>query len=315
MTGAVICSGAMVFDMVARPVEAVRWNGTALVDSIEYHVGGNAANTSLALAALEVPVRVVGTVGADEQGRFLVDRLRSAGVNVAAVQAVNEPTAATMVLVRENGDRGFLHSPGASAAGPDKPIEFTPELIEGARHYHLASLYILPRFQPYAPESLRRARAAGLATSLDTNWDPHGRWMRDLEGCLPYIDLLFMNQDEARMITGTADPPAAARCVRERGARIAVIKLGASGCLISTCDSQIHCPAFDVDVKDTTGAGDCFVAGFLGARLRGLALEECGRYGNAMGALSAQRIGAGTGARSWAEVTGWINSATVRSGI
>jgi ribokinase len=315
MSAGVICSGAMVFDIVARPVEGVRWGGTTLVDSIEFHVGGNAANTSLGLASLGIPVRVVAAVGRDEQGRFVLDRLRGGGVDTGCVQLVDEPTAATMVLVKNDGDRGFLHCPGASAAAPRAPIEFTPAMAEGMRHYHLASLFILPEFQAHAPESLRRARAAGLSTSLDTNWDPHERWMLDLAPCLPHLDVLFMNEDEARMITGAAEAAAAARCVRERGVRIAVMKLGARGCLISTVDGDLACPAFDVQVKDTTGAGDCFVSGFLAARLRGADLAGAGRYGNAMGARSVERTGAGTGVGSWAELTSWIGATGARSGI
>ena len=59
----VICSGAVIHDTLVRPVENPQWGTTTIVDTIEPHLGGNAANTSIALATLGVPVRVVGAVG------------------------------------------------------------------------------------------------------------------------------------------------------------------------------------------------------------------------------------------------------------
>jgi ribokinase len=68
----VICSGAVIHDTVVRPVEEPQWGTTTIVETIEPHVGGNAANTSIALATLGVPVRLMGAVGPDEQGRFVI---------------------------------------------------------------------------------------------------------------------------------------------------------------------------------------------------------------------------------------------------
>src|SRR5581483_2280205 len=119
--------------------------------------------------------------------------------------------------------------------------------------------------------------AAGLTTSLDTNWDPRGAWMEDLAPCLPGLDFLFMNEDESRMVAATpAD-------ILSRGVRTFVLKLGPRGCAVYTTDRMIVSPAFEVPVKDTTGAGDCFVAGFLAAHSRGASLDEAARFANAVG--------------------------------
>jgi sugar/nucleoside kinase (ribokinase family) len=178
--------------------------------------------------------------------------------------------------------------------------------------YHMASLFILPRLRAHAPETLARARAAGLATSLDTNWDPQGRWLEDVRPCLPHLDLIFLNEDEARMVTGSATPEGAARCLLCAGARTAVIKLGPRGCAVYTNECEILSPAFDVDVKDTTGAGDCFVGGFLAALLDGASLAEAGRYANAVGALSVQHVGGASGIPDGVDVAEWMASATLR---
>ncbi|MGD0500401.1 MAG: carbohydrate kinase family protein [Bryobacteraceae bacterium] len=305
----VLCSGNIVYDILVRPVDRSNWGTTTFVDSIEYHVGGNGANTSWALATLGVPVRLLGAVGRDPQGDLVLEGLRRAGVDTRAVGRTDLPTATAVVLVNQAGERQFLHRLGASRNAFAAPVRFDAPLIEGAAHYHLASLFLLPRLRAHAPGMLAEARSVGLGTSLDANWDAEGRWMRDLKPCLPHLDMLFMNEDEARMITGSSDPSVAAGVVRACGVGAAVMKLGRRGCAIYTDGREIVCPAFEVDARDTTGAGDCFVAGFLSALLRGADWADAGRFANAVAALSVQKIGAVTGVRSRAEVEAWMRSA------
>lgn len=312
MTRGVLCSGSIVYDTLVRPVENPQWGTTTLVETIESHSGGNGANTSLALATLGTPVRLLGAVGCDDHGRFLTGALRTAGVDTAAVAIVDAPTASTVVIVNRAGDRKFLHLPGASALAFTKPLTFDASLTNGIQHYHLASFFVLPNFRAHAPETLRRARLAGLSTSFDTNWDPQARWMQDLAPCLPHLDVIFINEDEARMTTGSSDVFEAAHILLQAGVRTAVMKLGPRGCAVLTAKEQHICPAFDVEAKDTTGAGDCFVAGFLSARTRGASLAEAGNFANAVAAWSVQTVGGVAGVRSSGEIAAWMKTAPLR---
>jgi len=307
----VLCSGSIIYDTLVQPFDDSAWGTTRWVQSLEYHVGGNGANTARALAILGTPVRLLGTVGNDAQGRFVLQELKESGVDISAITQVGLPTAATVVLVNHSGNRQFLHRLGASIEAFREPLEFTQGLCAGVAHYHLASLFLLPNLRVGGPQMLRRARMAGLTTSLDTNWDAKGEWMRALEGCLPHLDILFMNEDEAFMVTGSKDPATGAEVVRRKGVRTAVMKLGGRGCAIYTGGHEILCPAFEVKAVDTTGAGDCFVAGFLTARQRGASWAEAGRFGNAVAALSVGKLGAVTGVLSLDETEAWMKSAPV----
>ena len=112
------------------------------------------------------------------------------------------------------------------------------------------------------------------------------------------------------MICGTADPDRAARFLLDRGVRRVCIKLGPKGCLIADGDRRERVPGFPVhSVVDTTGAGDCFVAGFLAAHIRGWSFRECARLGNAAGALAVQRVGATAGIAGFDEVYSLYSSA------
>src|SRR5262249_16632583 len=149
-----------------------------------------------------------------------------------------------------------------------------------------------------AAESVRNAREAGLTTSLDTGWDARGRWLADIQPCLPYVDLLFLNEDEARILSGCSDPDRAAERMRALGATDVVIKLGPCGCAVYTACVVQRFPAFEVEAVDTTGAGDCFAGGFLAALNRGASYSEAAHFANAVGAMCVQKLGAVTGIRS-----------------
>lgn len=308
MNAGVLCSGSIVFDILVRPVNEVKWGTTNLVETIEYHVGGNGANTTIALASLGVPTRLIGTVGNDDQSQLVCGRLRTAGVDTRWIRAVGAPTAASIAIVNQAGERMFLHRLGASNEAFSCPVDFQPDVLDGMQHYHLASLFVLPHLRKHAAETLIRACRARLTTSLDTNWDPQGHWMRDLAPCLPHLDFLFVNEDEARMITGELSPSAAAPVLLSKGVGVVVIKLGSRGCAIHAADNAHACPGFAVDTKDTTGAGDCFVAGFLAARARGESLGEAGRFANAVAAKSVEKIGGAVGIPSYDQVKGWMDS-------
>lgn len=308
----VICSGNIVFDTLVRPVDDLHWGGTTFVDAIEWHAGGNGGNTARALSILGVPVRLLGAVGDDDAARFVLDCLERAGVSTGRIERVEGATSSTVGLIRPNGERKFFHRHGASRKAFREPIAFTPELCESIAHYHMASLFVLPQLRPHGVEVLQSAHNAGLSTSFDTNWDPDGSWMRDLAPCLQHVDYLFMNQVEAEMITGHTDARAAAGVALRKGLRTAVLKLGGGGCAIYTEDREILCPAFDVEVKDTTGAGDCFAAGFIAALLDGASLDEAGRFANAVAGLSVQRMGAVSGVMSFAETRDWMKAARAR---
>jgi sugar/nucleoside kinase (ribokinase family) len=123
---------------------------------------------------------------------------------------------------------------------------------------------------------------------------------------------LFINEDEARMSTGFSDPDRAARVLLDAGVRTAVMKLGDRGCAIFTGALEYRCPAFEVEARDTTGAGDCFVAGFLAATERGASLHEAGCFGNAVGAFAVQNIGAVVGIPQYEGIVEWTRTSHLR---
>jgi sugar/nucleoside kinase (ribokinase family) len=297
----------MLLDILVRPVDLPEgWAGTALVESIEQSLGGNGANAAYTAGRLGVPVRLVGMVGSDAFGEFVLGKLRSADVDTSGIRRSAAPTATTVVLVNGRGDRRFLHRLGSSGEMYLEPDAFEREIQPGLSHYHLATPFTLPRMRAIYPELLRRARARGLTTSLDTQWDSQGQWMVALAPCLPLVDILFANEDEAKMLTGSTDPVKVASVLREHGASTIVLKLGAQGCAVFSECEEFQVPGFPVTVVDTTGAGDCFAGAWLAATARGLASRDAARVANAIGAQVVQTLGAVDGVTGWDETQAWI---------
>jgi len=309
----VLVLGNIVYDTPVRPVDELRWNATVWVESMEVSLGGNGANTAYAAAILGVPVRLLGYAGKDAAASYCLGQLSGAGVDTSMVVRSDSPTAATIAIVNSAGARALLHRPGVSREAFPEPPEFTSEVIRGCQWFHLANAYSLPMVRPRAGEILRRARAAGLQTAVDTGWDSRGEWMKALEPCLPHCDLMFVNQDEACHLSGTADVDAAARLFLSLGARRVAVKLGASGCAVFGPEGEFRSPAFTVEAVDTTGAGDSFVGGFLAALSRGLSFPDAARVANAAGALSVSRLGSVAGLRGWDETLKWMETAGVRA--
>jgi sugar/nucleoside kinase (ribokinase family) len=295
--GRVVVCGNVVFDILARPVEEVRWEATTVVESVSQQLGGNAGSTSCTLGTLGIPVSIVTLAGRDAAAETVMKRLRTAGVDLSLVQYVDAPTSIAISLIRANGERALLYLL-AAAAEDFQPFTLPPD----ATHFHLAAVYRMRHLRQIAPQLLKRAREAGLRTSLDTQWDTKGEWMKVLAPSLPWADYALMNEEEALILTGRTEPEEAARALRDLGANHIIIKLGRRGCWAD----GVTIPGFEVDAVDTTGAGDCFSGGFLAALERGLPIEEAARFANAVGALAVQKVGATAGVLDWDSTARWL---------
>ena len=308
----VTCMGILVADVIVRPLDEWPERGRlALVDSIGLRSGGLAHTTGIALAKLGVDTAVVGRVGTDPFGDFLVQALVDHGVRPHVVREAEAPTSTTVVAVASGGERSFMHLIGAN--GRLSPQDISDDLLHATRIFHLGGCFVLPALDG-APAAglLRRARQQGCRTSMDLTWDPSGRWMSVLEPCLPHLDFLFGNQDELAHVTECSDPVEIARLLRARGVGVVAVKLGGAGAYVDGAGWRGQVPAYAVEVVDTTGAGDAFCGGFLAGALAGWEIERVTRFANAVGALCVTAVGGTAGVRSREETLRFMDGAAVR---
>lgn len=154
---------------------------------------------------------------------------------------------------------------------------------------------------------LRQAQKKGLTTSLDTAWDMKNRWMKALKPCLPYLDYFVPSEREVKMLLGYTNPVRAAKAFLTLGAKCVVIKMGEKGSyLMNRQGESLHVPAFKSRVVDTTGAGDCFCAGFIKGLSLGWPLKQCLQLGNAAGACAVSALGATAGLKSFQQAKSFL---------
>ncbi len=261
-----------------------------LVGSISLVIGGSAAITAVAAARLGLSVALVAAVGADPAGQFMLAQLGAEGVDVSAViTRPGRPTGMTVAL-SQGGDRAILTALGAVASLT--AAEVPGALLARARHVHASSYFLLEdSLGPGLAGVLAAARAAGASTSLDTNWDPAGRWGDErLAAALGQAGLLLPNEAEALRLASAGDLADAVRVLAGRGPRL-VVKLGDKGalCVAGAAAHRVSLPP--VAPVDATGAGDCFDAALIAGLLDGLPLERAAALGCAAGALSTAAPG------------------------
>jgi sugar/nucleoside kinase (ribokinase family) len=305
----VLCLGIMVADVVALPVKGLPPKGTlATVERMELHTGGCAVNTGISLAKLGLRTAVMGKVGADGFGDYVIGVLQEHGIDTRGVvrDRVNN-TSATMVMVDEDGERTFIHYLGANGAVHEEDVSL--DLVRRARILHVAGHNLMPGFDgEIAGRILARAHSCGVTTSLDTAWDFSGRWLKLVEPCLPHLDIFVPSFEEARQIAGREDPAGVAAFFLDYGIGTVALKMGSQGCYVATQEEAFHLPIFPVKVVDATGAGDAFAAGFLAGMARGWGLRESARLANAVGALCVTAVGATAGVRSLGETVEFVRS-------
>ena len=198
---------------------------------------------------------------------------------------------------RANGAAGTDGTDGTGGSAENEPVPARDRMLaamEGVRIVSLASLFRAPLDRAEVIRALvTAAKEAGAIVSADTKLPtfrevPVGA----LADVWPMVDYIFPNEREAAYYTGETDYAKMAEAFRRLGVRNVVIKAGAEGCYVSGQEGAFHLPALPVEVVDSTGAGDNFVAGFLSGVLRGESLRACAERGRARAAECISRMGA-----------------------
>jgi len=299
----VVCVGIFVADALGRPIDTIPEKARLqLFDHMELHTGGCAVNSGIAMSKLGLKVGVIGKVGNDGFGDFLINELQKHGVDTSGVARDEKAsTSFTFIMIASDGERRFLHTLGANATFCLDDINM--DIVKSARIVHVAGTFLMPTFDgEQTAELLKRAKEAGVITSLDTAYnDRLEDWLGTIEPCFPHIDYFLPSIEEAERISGLEKPADMARFFRDKGCKNVAIKLGREGSYVLTDDEEFHAPIYKVETIDSSGAGDCFVAGFLTGVIKGWSAKESALFGNAVAAQCVQAIGCTAGVKSLEE--------------
>jgi sugar/nucleoside kinase (ribokinase family) len=266
-----------------------------LVANAELTIGGSGSIVACGAARLGLRTALIGVVGDDVFGRFMIESLSQRGVDASGMVVDGTARTGVTVILDRGVDRAILTFPGTIAALTGDSVD--RELLATARHVHVSSFFLQTALAPALPEVFTRAREAGASTSIDPNWDPQEKWNGGLSSVLPHTDVFLPNGVEAMRIAEAPDPASAARTLSAAGPLVG-IKLGADGALGAGPDGALtEVRALpNIEPVDTVGAGDSFDAGVLAGLLSGWSTELALALGCACGGLSTRALG-GTAAQ------------------
>ena len=289
--------GLATLDVILRLKEMPTWQRDTRTGAISLDGGGMVGTALVAAARLGARVGYVGTVGNDGVAQLKLRSLAENGVDVSRM--VVRPTPESQVIVvyvhEETGERVF-----------SRPEGYHQNLLrvdELERDYITAADYLhLDGFHPEA--SLRAAQwmhEAGRKVVLDGS-KTRGRLPPSLRSLIEHVDILICASGFAPALTGLHQVWEAGEAVLNMGPSVVVQTEGRDGSYTVTRDEAFHTPAFEVDVVDTTGAGDVFHGAYLVGLLRGWDLRRIAIFATAVSAITCTKLGGRAGIPSYEEV-------------
>ncbi len=254
--------------------------------------GGMAGNVSVALARLGAHVRILGRVGDDEEAAFALHGLAASGVDTGCVVRLAGVRSFSCIgLITPDGEKSLVKL--MTDAYRPHADELTATSCEGVSHIHVTSV----GDTALCRQAVTRARAVGATTSLDVERADCPSDAGRLRDALSGFDIVFCNADSRTAIDAVLAEPFVALVPS------VVTTLGADGARLEADGQCIHAAGFAADAKDTTGAGDCFAAACLHARIvQRAGWEQALRFANCAASLSTRAYGAQSALPTLADV-------------
>ncbi|MDE0108464.1 MAG: PfkB family carbohydrate kinase [Bryobacterales bacterium] len=250
--------------------------------------GGQVASAMVACVKLGLKTKYIGSVGDDDGGQILLQSLSESGIDVSHVQlrAGCPNQSAYIVIDQTTGERTILWQ------RPDC-LKIVPEHIEPEQITCARLLHIDGHDTAAVEHAARIARQHGIPVTVDVD-----TIYRGFDRVLPYVDYLIASTNFPVEWTSERDPFLALELIqKEYGMRVAAMTLGPHGALALVEGKYIYSPAFVVNCRDTTGAGDVFHGAFCYAVVEGYSIEDGLSFSNAMAALNCKELGAQGGIR------------------
>jgi sugar/nucleoside kinase (ribokinase family) len=269
-----------------RMDELLGWAGPA--QGVQLCAAGSAGYIAQDLARFGLAASLVSTLADDAFGDSILTTLTRAGLDLSHVarEANTLSGIGIYMLLFGSKKRPLTYRLPTHTPWPN-PItaEQRAFLLGEHRHVHCAGYLHFPAmWNDDLLEIFREAKARGLTTSLDPQFvlfPVDTPWFQPIARLLEFTDLLLVDEDEARQITGEDDLARAAKFLRWKGARTVVIKRGSRGSLLAEGDAIRECPAVCVpeeEIVDTIGAGDAFDTGMVYGLLRGWEAAHSQRF-------------------------------------
>lgn len=260
--------------------------------------GGSAGNAMLALARLGAEVGLIGRVGKDAMGRYYQKNCKEHGIDARLIVGDGVSGVAN-TFISQDGERTFATHLGEAARL--SPNDVTPQLFEGYNLLHIEGyLAQTPGVLQYVS---RMAKELGMQVSIDlASYNVVSEHLPMFHNVVrQYVDIVFANEEEAMAFAECTNPEEALNQIATM-CKIAVVKLGSKGSCAMKDGKIFRTGIHEVEVIDTTAAGDFFAGGFLYAYSQGADIQRCLETGSLLSSKVIQVIGTQVNDNVWADL-------------
>lgn len=273
--------GSINIDIFFRVEHIVRPGETISSESIEKRAGGKGLNQSVALAKVSDSVYHAGSIGTD--GNFLIEEMENFGVDTILLKKSDKLTGNAIIQVDDKGENSIVLYKGANF---DNSEAYVDEVLS---HFEKGDILVLQNEINCMPYIINKAYEKGLKIVL--NPSPITDEIEKFD--LDKIDLLLVNETEAKALAKVSDAKEAVNYFRENFPSLKVVEtFGKNGSMYFDKDNLINQDSFKVDAVDTTGAGDTFTGYFVTYFYKGEKITKCLEVAAKASALSVTKKGA-----------------------
>lgn len=284
--------GLATLDVLVRLTELPTWAQVRAGDVHSFRLdgGGWVGTAMVAAACLGARVGFVGTAGTDEAAELKLRTMVASGVDLSRLvrRPGPEDQVALVHVHAETGARVFSALENMLSQ-PLREDELDRAYITAAHYLHLDGYHVQAALQ-----AARWMKEAGKTVVMDGGTARES--VRDNHRALvPHVDVLISGEGFAKVLTGVDDIWAAGRAILDMGPRVYVETVGERGSYTVTSGERFHIPAFDVDVVDTTGAGDVFHGAYIVGMLHGWNARQKTLFASAVAAIKCTQLGGRAG--------------------
>jgi sugar/nucleoside kinase (ribokinase family) len=303
----VVGLGLATLDVLIRLKDMPTWMERNQVSGFRFDGGGLVGTAMVAAARLGARAGFIGTTGSDESAELKLRSFVESGVDLSRLVRRDGPEDQVMLVYvhEETGERVFAGVRSGNRQ-PIRPKELDKAYIASADYLHIDDLL----HHEATLQAVRWMQEAGKTVVMDgsrTN-GPIRDGHREL---IPYVDVLITGEGFARALTGIDDIWQAGQAVLDLGPRIFVETVGEQGSYSITRDEQFHTPAFEVNVVDTTGAGDVFHGAYIVAMMHGWTPRQCALFSTAVSAIKCTKLGGRAGIPTFEQTMTFLRSAGI----
>ncbi len=296
----VVGIGTSCVDLLANIPKLPESNKGTRINDYSWQGGGKVPTAMVALARLGAQCGMIGVVGDCAYGKFCIDDFKDHGIDVSRMVIDKDGETPFSIVLADDYTHGrsIIYYPGTTRGLQLEDLD--KDYIQSARYLHLSDA------TPVTKQAALWAREKGIVVVYDADG-----YHQSIEDMIPLIDVFIASEFYYQAVYKDENYEANCKDLQKRGPDIVVFTLGERGCVGVQGDRYFVEEGFNVNVMDTTGAGDVYHGAFIFGLLQGWDAKRTARFSNAVSAIKCTRMGGRAGIPTFETVMKYLDTGII----